>query len=382
MTQNARKWIVSLLVLACPVPADCAKACAENAARTPEHDVNVNLQVGLSVGARSHPPLVSRSGVDTHDDENEYLIDCGDSKTIVKDSRELCTDTSQFNDTLLVIHFNYEPRKHVVPFLLKRYSQCFSNIAVVAQEYPPDCPESKGISMLKCKHAHDYIHTQMCYAAALTANPGFRSYLIMNDDALFIPKRFMPYNRDYWWDLNCNPVGPLQQATMANPPTEHKAGEDTKWWECDHSSCGWDGVNGLVSWWNKKATEEMKKAYTAHMGGRAIIPATCWQDVVHIPQPMVPFYLRLAAEMPYLQTELFHAMVHLLWSATGGQEEHIPANELFWDLPWDHNNDPSHQRGSLDTLQMNPAAAMIHPLKLSNPTIWAKVDDWLFESSL
>jgi len=348
----------------------------------PSLDSNSVAETEAQAGPRTagkHLLVASRNAVGIHNDTKDHLIGCGDSKTAVKDSRKLCPDTSHFNNTLLVIHFNYAPSKDVVPFLLKRYSQCFGHIVVVAQELPADCPESKGISMLKCKHAHDYIHTQLCYAAALTANPGFQGYLIMNDDALFIPKRFMSYNRDRWWNL-CGPhqdftPGWAQYQTMTSPSPH------SEYWDCNHSSCGWDGVNGLISWWNTKATDGMKKSYTAHMGGRAIIPSNCWQDFVYIPQPMVSFYLKLATEMPYLQLELFHTMVHLLWAAGGGQEEHIPTNERVFDLPWDHKNDPSFRRGGLATLQTNFAAAMIHPLKLSDPTMWEKVDGWLFDDA-
>jgi hypothetical protein len=197
----------------------------------------------------------------------------------------------------------------------------------------------------------------------------------MNDDAPFIPKRFMAYSRDKWWDLACNTTqNNGDQGTMTNPPTYHPGQVEN--WECEQATCGWEGFNGLVAWWNEKATASMKTAYTAHLGGNPLIPSGCWQDVIHIPKAMVPFYAKLASEMPYLQCEIFNNMVHLLWAATGGQSEHIPGYEVSWDL----NNDPSHHRGSLPTLEERLTAALVHPLKFSDQSTWATFDTWLFNS--
>jgi hypothetical protein len=317
---------------------------------------------------------------------------CGDQTALVSGNRQLCTDISHFNETLLVIHFNYKPRAGTVPFLLQRYSQCFGKILVTAPEYPPDCsPEqvqqATGVSFLKCED--EGLHTQQCYAAALIAHPGFRSYLIMNDDALFIPKDFMAYSTDRWWNTDCNPIGTDQTLTFADARQISVTGgpDSGYWWAEWNKTCttpdyckrtSWssstrytiDGVHALVSWWWDKAPEDMKKAYTSFLG-KDLVPATCWQDFVHIPKQMVPFYLAMAADMPHLQLELFNAMVKLSWNAMGGLMEEIPAEKLYWD--W--------EKEPLDKLQAGSMASMIHPLKVSNRSIWPAVDDWLFGHS-
>jgi hypothetical protein len=351
-------FVVAFQVHILAIPSGDAKIYGQGEWYTSSDDVNATLnllQIGLSVKAGNHP-------------QNDGAMLCAIGKTTsdIRYSTTLCQDTTHYRDTLLVIHFNDKPRDGVLPFLSKRYSQCFRHILVVAPERPPDCPQ---LPFLHCDDSvKDHGHwgargyfTQNCYAAAMVANPHFRSYFIMNDDSPFIPKRFMPYDRDRWWQMDCPPGRKLDPRSQEGLDIDFVFGSR--------------GLQGLVSWWNEKATEQMKEQYVAYMKG-VYAPTKCYQELLHIPKTMVPFYLQLVKDMPNEHLELFHAMVNHLWAAAGEQVEIIPARELFWDLDY-----RSGTRGTLATLENHTDAAMVHPLKLSDAKLWAAVDDWLFHAS-
>mmetsp|Transcript_83151 Transcript_83151/g.144500 ORF Transcript_83151/g.144500 Transcript_83151/m.144500 type:complete len:362 (-) Transcript_83151:24-1109(-) len=296
--------------------------------------------------------------------------------------QKLCQDKHEFNETLLVIHFNKEPIKGVLPFLLERYSQCFQHIVTSAPARAPDSSQHPDII---CDDMGWTV--QKCYAKAMAKHPGYRDYLIMNDDSPFIPHRWASYDKDLWWNLDC----PLQPSDFV---LEEPAADQLRDLSDEGFRPGWIhwgsnsavlGLQGLVSWWKVNSTRSMRKKYMAFMDG-PWVPRPCTADFIHVPKRMVPFYLQLAEEMPSIWLELFAPMLSALWRAKGEKEVKIPETEFHWS--WCENRTEAESvtscpqsRGSPDLLRQNSHVALYHPLKLSNATVREAVDKWLLNMS-
>jgi len=298
------------------------------------------------------------------------------------DSRKLCPDTQHFSGVLLVIHFNYAPRKGVLPFLLDRYSTCFQHIVTVSPSAFPEGP-AKTPNVI----CDDKGHTvQKCYAMALEKFPGFRGYLVMNDDTVFQPKRWMSYDRDRWWNVGC---GGLSNFTLVEPMAQQlqrvqQIARGGKMVDavpakdvCQGFDCPtwpfWPRMEGVIQWWKTQATETMRQQYIAHTKG-TFAPSPCTADFLYIPKHMTSFYVSRAKEMQDVWLELFVPMVSSLWAAMGEKEVLVPQSEYFFD--WDYRH-----RGSRESLRTHRKVSMYHPLKLSSATTRAFVDGWLFNTS-
>lgn len=348
----------------------------------------VRPKLGIALIAATILSITSARSAVREDTSNQGLLLLQTSSRIrkvpsIQARQTLCQekDKREFDGTLLVIHFNQAPFKAVLPFLLERYSQCFQHIVTIAPARAPDLPNHPDII---CDDMGWTV--QKCYAKAMAKHPGYRDYLIMNDDSPFIPHRWAPYDKDSWWNLDC----PLQPSdfVLDEPAADQlrdlkEAGLRPGWIHWGSNSAVL-GLEGLVSWWKVNSTQSMRKKYMAFMDG-PWVPKPCTADFIHVPKRMVPFYVQLAEEMPNTWLELFAPMLSALWIANGEKTTKIPEAEFHWS--WCLNRTETEPakfctlRSSPNELRQNSQVALYHPLKLSNATVRAAVDKWLLNLS-
>lgn len=181
-----------------------------------------------------------------------------------------------FDRVLLAVHFRRPPTACVVAFLARWCSTYFAHIVTVGPMAVTDCD---SIPHVECQQGSlpSLAGGVMfrCYADVLRRYPGYRGYMLTNDDAVLVPPRLTGFDLEHPWMYKL--FGFSKSINLDIPDSRQAV--DEKWAHAAHYA-------ELQEWWGNRAPSDLKDRYKVRAGGVSFAPGHAFADSTGHGQPL------------------------------------------------------------------------------------------------
>jgi len=253
-----------------------------------------------------------------------------------------------FEDILLIIHFNHGQEYHLVNELTRVYNQSFPNYIVVGTDQPKS-PFDEVIQYWPMMRHGWAMPRSIKYAAEM--RPGYRGYLLVNNDAAIRYWKWAGRNKDRVWltEVQC-------RANYTLPLTD-PIWRTWHWW----AQIRYQFLNNLFAQFSE---EEMESAFSVCGPDMTF---WCGSDVFYVPSTIQDKYIHLLSYLNDTQMgHLFEVAVPMLLSAASPYQEWEKMNMLYC---WDGDDEGEKLKRCPHRFIEDESLDVVHPWKINHPQL-------------